>query len=166
MDRGAWWATSPQGHKELDTTEATQHACYFNPTSFLNMVLIELQCFIYTMEKIITIIYFRGIYNMVSLKCLHSIQHRVCTQSCPTLCDPHILQPTRLLCPWIFPGKNTEVSCLPQGICPTQRLNMYLIGLLHWQVDSLPLSHLRSPYFTLSTSQSMFLLLPESFMAK
>ena len=23
MDRGAWWATGPWGHKELDTTEIT-----------------------------------------------------------------------------------------------------------------------------------------------
>ena len=26
MDKGAWWAASPQGHKESDTTEATSHA--------------------------------------------------------------------------------------------------------------------------------------------
>ena len=26
MDRGAWQATSPWGHKESDTTEVTQHA--------------------------------------------------------------------------------------------------------------------------------------------
>ena len=26
MDRGAWWATSPQGPKESDMTEATQNA--------------------------------------------------------------------------------------------------------------------------------------------
>ena len=26
MDRGAWWATRPQGHKESDMTEATEHA--------------------------------------------------------------------------------------------------------------------------------------------
>ena len=28
-------------------------------------------------------------------------------QSCPTLSDPHGLQPTRLLHPWNFPGKIT-----------------------------------------------------------
>ena len=46
-----------------------------------------------------------------------------------------------------FPGKNTEVSChfLLHGILPTQGLNLYLLQLLHWQVDSLPLSHLGSP---------------------
>ena len=31
-------------------------------------------------------------------------------QSCPTLL-PHGLQPTRLLCPWDFPGKSTGVEC-------------------------------------------------------
>ena len=43
---------------------------------------------------------------------------------------PHGLQPTRLLCPQDFPGKNTGVGChfLLQGIFPTQRLNP---GLLH-----------------------------------
>ena len=32
----------------------------------------------------------------------------VLTQLCLTLCDP---QPTRLLCPWHFPDKNTGVGC-------------------------------------------------------
>ena len=32
-------------------------------------------------------------------------------QSCPTLCDPHRRQPTRLLRPWDSPGKNTGVGC-------------------------------------------------------
>ena len=50
-------------------------------------------------------------------------------QSCPTLCD-HGLKPTRLLCPWDFPGKDTGVGChfLLQGIFPTQGSNP---GLLH-----------------------------------
>ena len=40
-------------------------------------------------------------------------------------------------------GKSTGVGCrfLLQGIFPTQGSNLHL---LHWQVDSLPLSHLRS----------------------
>ena len=50
-----------------------------------------------------------------------------------------------LLCPWDFPGKNTGVGShfLLQGIFPTQGLNPCL---LHWQADSLPLSHQGSPY--------------------
>ena len=37
-------------------------------------------------------------------------------QSCPTLCDPHRQQPTRLPRPWDSPGNNTGVGChfLPQ----------------------------------------------------
>ena len=60
--------------------------------------------------------------------------------------QPHALQHTRLLCPWDFTGiymgfyKNTSLGChfLLQGICSTQGSNS---GLLHWQVDSSPLSH-------------------------
>ena len=50
-------------------------------------------------------------------------------------------EPTKLLCPWDFPGKNTRVGChfLLQGIFPTQGWNPYL---LHWQAYSLPLCHL------------------------
>ena len=52
----------------------------------------------------------------------------------------------RLLCPWDFPGKNTGVGFhfLLQGIFPTQRWNLSLLCLLHWQADSLPLCHLKS----------------------
>ena len=60
----------------------------------------------------------------------------------------HGLQPARLLWPWDFPGKNTGVGChfLLQGIFPTQGSNPHcLLHLLHWQADSLPLSHLGSP---------------------
>ena len=41
-----------------------------------------------------------------------------------------------------LPGKNTGVGChfLLQGIFLTQRSNLHLLHLLHWQVDSLPLA--------------------------
>ena len=56
----------------------------------------------------------------------------------------HELQSARLLCPWNFRGKNTEVGChfLIQGIFLTQGSNP---RLLHWQADSLLLSHLGFP---------------------
>ena len=46
-------------------------------------------------------------------------------------------------CPWDFPGKNTGAGChfLLQGIFVTWGSNPWL---LHWQVDSLPLSHQES----------------------
>ena len=58
----------------------------------------------------------------------------------PTLCNAMDLQPTRLLCSWNFPGKNTGMGCcfLLQGIFLTWGLNPHF---LHWQVGSLPLSH-------------------------
>ena len=58
--------------------------------------------------------------------------------------QPHGLQPSRILCPRDFPGENTGVVChfLLQGIFPMQGWNPHL---LHWQVDSLPLSHQGSP---------------------
>ena len=61
--------------------------------------------------------------------------------------QPHGLQrpppPPRLLCR-SFPGKNTGVGChfLLQGLFPTQGSDLCL---LHWQVNSLPLSHQGSP---------------------
>ena len=65
-------------------------------------------------------------------------------QMCSVVSDslwPHTLQPARLLCPWDVPGKNSGVGChfLLQGIFPTQGSNLLLLGLLHRQVDSLPL---------------------------
>ena len=54
--------------------------------------------------------------------------------------------PGRLLSPWSFQGKNSRVGChfLLQEIFPTQGSNPCLLYLLHWQVASLPLSHLGS----------------------
>ena len=64
----------------------------------------------------------------------------VCAQSCLTLYHPMDCSPTRLLCPWNFPGKNTGLGChaLLQRIFPTQELNPSLLRRLHWQADSLP----------------------------
>ena len=64
-------------------------------------------------------------------KCLHECS---VAQSCPILW-PYGLQPSKLLCPWNFPGKNTGTGChfLLQGIFLTQGLNPHL---LHWQRDS------------------------------
>ena len=62
------------------------------------------------------------------------------TQSCPTLCDPIDCSPPGSSVHGDSPGRNTGVSChsLFQRIFPTQGSNPCL---LHWQVDSLPLSH-------------------------
>ena len=54
------------------------------------------------------------------------VSHSVLPDSLP----PHGLQPTKLLCPWNSPGKNTGMGCsfLLQVIFPIKRWNS---GLLH-----------------------------------
>ena len=66
------------------------------------------------------------------------------TKSCMTVLGPHGVQPTRLLCPWSFPGKNTIVGChfLVQRIFPIQGSNLCL---LHWQADSFSTESPRKP---------------------
>ena len=53
---------------------------------------------------------------------------------------PHGLQPTRLLCPWAFPGNSPRVDChfLLQGIFPIQGSNP---GLPHCRQTLYHLSH-------------------------
>ena len=55
---------------------------------------------------------------------------------------PYGPYPTRLLCPWDSPGKNTGAGyhALLQGIFPTQGSNPSLLCLLLWQAGSLPLA--------------------------
>ena len=62
---------------------------------------------------------------------------------------PHGLYRATLLCPWDFPGKNTEVGChfFLQEIFLIQESNPHL---LHWQVASLLLSHVGSPHLPLN----------------
>ena len=50
------------------------------------------------------------------------------------------LWPTRQLCPWDFPGKNSGLGCcaLLQGIFPIQGLDPRLLCLLYRQASSLP----------------------------
>ena len=57
-----------------------------------------------------------------------------------SLCGVQLFVTHGLYSPWNSPGQNTGVGriSLLQGISPTQGLNLHL---LHWQVDSLPLSH-------------------------
>ena len=68
----------------------------------------------------------------------------------PILFQSHGLLPASLAWPWDFPGKITGVGChfLLQGLFLTQGLSLRLLCLLHWQADSLPLSHQGGPYLS------------------
>ena len=72
----------------------------------------------------------------------------VCAQSCPNLCDPVNCNSPGISWPWDCSGQNTGVGChfLLQGIFPIQGSNLSLLLLCYWQADSLPLSHLWTPY--------------------
>ena len=87
--------------------------------------------------------------NVVGMTSWSTLLMRVCMISRADSLWPCGLQPTSLLSLRDFPGKNTGVGChfLLQRTFPNQRLNPCLLHLLHWQVDSLPLTHLGSPLF-------------------
>ena len=90
----------------------------------------------------------------------------VCVQllSLVRLLATHGLQPTRLLCLWDIPGKNTGVGCpfLFQEIFPAQGSNLCLLSPLFWQVGSLPLSHLGSQVGLGAHKQTFNILLTKS----
>ena len=90
--------------------------------------------------------------------CITMVFLNVCVCVCVCVCalsvisdslQPHGLQPTKLLCPWNFPGKNTAVYCkfLLQGIFQTQGSNSPLLRLLRWQVGSLPVEATGETHF-------------------
>ena len=84
--------------------------------------------------------------NMEATQVLINVAYiRVLAQSCPTLSDPvdcNISGPS--VC-GIFQARVLEsVAMFPSKSFPTQGSNPHLLHLLHWQVDSLSLSHLES----------------------
>ena len=67
------------------------------------------------------------------------------TQSCPTLCDLMDCSPPGSSVHGILQEKILEkVACPPPGSLGWEETNPGLLCLLHWQADSLPLSHLES----------------------
>ena len=73
------------------------------------------------------------------------LYHLCVCVSCSVMSDslwPHGLQPTRLLCSWDSPGKNTGLPCPPPGDLPSPGIKSqsHDLHLLHWQASSLPLA--------------------------
>ena len=75
--------------------------------------------------------------------CAQKVQRVLSCSTVPDSVLPHELWPSKLLCPWDYPGKSIGVGChfLLQGIFQAQGSNLRLLHLLYWQVESLPLSH-------------------------
>ena len=80
------------------------------------------------------------------------------TQSFLTLCDPMDCSPPGSSVYVIFQARNIGVGChvLLQGIFPIQGSNSHLFHLLHWQVGSLPRSHLGSPIYIYMSSLFLY----------
>jgi len=80
---------------------------------------------------------------------------RVYAQLWPTLCGPMEYSPPGSSIREFIPGKNTGEGChfLLQGIFLTQILNPFLLYILHWQADFVPLSHLEIPTIIYTTSK-------------
>ena len=79
------------------------------------------------------------------------MKEHVCMLSPSVMSDslwPYGPYPTRILCPWHSPGKNTRVGYhfLLQRIFLTQGSNPHFLLLLHCWWILYPLSHLESPF--------------------
>ena len=84
---------------------------------------------------------------------VYEVQLTCCVRakSCPTLCNPLDCSLPSSIVHGVL-GKNTGMGChfFLQGIFLIQGLNP---SLLHWQADSLPLSHSATDSTTWETSQ-------------
>ena len=96
-------------------------------------------------------VFFSGLYlallrhqaNLTTCQSLNTLYES--EKCCSVMSDslwPYGLQPTRLLCPWASPGKNTGAGChaLLQRIFLIQESNLSFLRLLHQQAGSLSLA--------------------------
>ena len=120
------------------------------PVSVLQQLTISLNLRLCLRHARVCVLKIRGqvifVFMLLPPSTLPAIEcpcHCLVVKSCLTCLQPHGLSTTTFLYPRDFPGKNTGVGhhFLLQGIFLTQGLNPCL---LHWQADSLPVSHLGS----------------------
>ena len=133
MDRGGWWAT---------VHRVTQHA---HPKQMSCCYLREDQTEREKNKAKMRINSYKLINVFLCLYLTHEFMfsHSGLSNSL----QPHRLQLARLLSPGDYPSKTTAAGShfLLWEIFPTQGQTPHLLQLLPWQVDSLALSHLRSP---------------------
>ena len=118
---GEWAPWGWRGRSPWCITDSSEHS---QPSTLLKVPAVHVSDLSYS-----------SVCLASSLIFLYMYVHAKSLQSCPTLW-PHGPKPTRLLCPWDSPGKNTGVVChaLLQGIFPTQRSNpcLYVSCIVRW----------------------------------
>ena len=117
-------------HKKPRTLQGKQRTFPDKSFSIFKSIwwIVHVLCCIFKCSKFYSSLFeeviFFPTFVLICLSCL-SPSFLVCAVSSDSL------QPTRLLCPWDSPGKNTAAGChlLLQGIFSVQGLNPHL---LHW----------------------------------
>ena len=115
-------------------------SCYLSIKSFIIKLGVRLQGFNgFLSAKWLTIINYDFVRRGDRQKIINSSSACACSVGSDSL-QPHGLQPSRLLCPWDFPSKNTGAGCHfhLQGIFQTHGWNLCLL-LCRWILY--PLSH-------------------------
>ena len=95
------------------------------------------------------------VYIYMYITCVHACS---VTSVMPNSLRLHGLQPTRLFCPWDFPGKNIRVGlhALLQGIFLTQGWNPHLLCLLHCKWILYCLSHQGKPLICMALYMKIY----------
>ena len=139
--RCTWWLYLRIGDNRTNVRCGNTKMKVFIMLSFLLFAKMSLKLSLKFVSLFSHLVNFIFLLLMNMQSCISYIIMAGCSvaQSCLTLCDPMDCS-----LPGDFPGKNTGVGCpfLSQGIFLTQGSNLCLLCLLHWQDDSLPLSHL------------------------
>ena len=78
---------------------------YFEVTLWCKKLYLKILSFWWFRQWLYIFPHTKFLYILVTMKCVCLV-----SQLCPILW-PYGLQPTRLLCPWASPGKNTGVGC-------------------------------------------------------
>ena len=106
---------SPWGYRELDTTEWqtwTELNAFSYPITLLLPILRKsLRRFCSRWPKFMLFFFFFNLSVNHRNKLVTIFSMYVYVLSCVWFLWPHRLVPTRLLCPWNFPGKNTGAHC-------------------------------------------------------
>ena len=119
-----WWSSNRTGKGKKGKLKFSMSLenCSSISTELMKLYLISTK-----QEFLIKVPKFRRKKNEGKPRFLSETMYSVACSVRSNILRPHGLWPTRLLCPWDFPGKNTRVGChfLLQGMKPCWSLNLF-----------------------------------------